>query len=140
MSNQSRLYYSQVVMCVYMVVYICSPMKPAKVAAPVSKSAIKTTTAAVVRPVANAASGATTRSVVAAPSHNPTKPAVVPATLLARRNPPKDQLKHMRVVQRNLVYVIGLAPSVARESLLEKPDYFGQYGRIVKLVVNKQVC
>lgn len=56
-----------------------------------------------------------------------------------RRPPSKEALKHMRVVQRNLVYVIGLAPSVARDSLLERREYFGQYGRIVKLVVNKQV-
>ncbi len=45
-------------------------------------------------------------------------------------------LVHLRVIQRNLVYVTGLHVSVASEATLRKPEYFGQYGRILKLVVN----
>ncbi len=41
-------------------------------------------------------------------------------------------------LQLNLVYVIGVAPSIAKETLLERQEYFGQYGRVVKLVVNRQ--
>lgn len=41
----------------------------------------------------------------------------------------------------NLVYVIGLVPSIKDEtSLLQTlrgPDYFGQYGEIEKIVVSK---
>lgn len=51
----------------------------------------------------------------------------------------KEQLRHVRVVQLNLVYVIGIPPSIAKESALRKPTYFGQYGRIQKVVVNKGV-
>jgi CCR4-NOT transcription complex subunit 4 len=40
-------------------------------------------------------------------------------------------------VQRNLVYVIGLPLSAANEDLLRKAEYFGQYGKIVKVVVHR---
>mmetsp|Transcript_16571 Transcript_16571/g.7884 ORF Transcript_16571/g.7884 Transcript_16571/m.7884 type:complete len:99 (-) Transcript_16571:505-801(-) len=35
------------------------------------------------------------------------------------------------------MYVIGLSPKLADENLLKRNEYFGQYGRIRKLVVNK---
>jgi hypothetical protein len=58
---------------------------------------------------------------------------------------PKNSLKKMsyselakvRVIQKNLVYVIGLAPQIAHENILTKSEYFGQYGKITKIVVNK---
>ena len=40
-------------------------------------------------------------------------------------------------MQRNLVYVIGLPLSFADENLLKGKDCFGQYGKIIKVVVNK---
>lgn len=43
--------------------------------------------------------------------------------------------------QQNLVYVIGLVPSIKDENVLLQtlrgPDYFGQYGEIEKIVVSK---
>ncbi len=45
----------------------------------------------------------------------------------------RSTLRNVRVVQRNLVYVIGLPPAIALEETLRKPEYFGQYGRIVKV-------
>jgi len=53
--------------------------------------------------------------------------------------PPKDrnQLANMRVIRRNLVYAVGLPPSVATEEQLRKPEYFGQYGKILKIVINR---
>eukprot|EP00727_Mastigamoeba_balamuthi_P002015 m51a1_g11810 putative ccr4-not transcription complex (1703) ;mRNA; f:357512-363584 len=58
-----------------------------------------------------------------------------------------DSRKHLadvRVVQRNLIYVTNISLGFLREeggdnavALLRKSEYFGQYGRIVKLVVNK---
>ncbi len=48
----------------------------------------------------------------------------------------RKDLVHLRVIQRNLVYVTGLHVSVGSEATLRKPEYFGQYGRILKLVVN----
>jgi CCR4-NOT transcription complex subunit 4 len=54
----------------------------------------------------------------------------------SRRN-----LAGVRVKQQNLVYVIGLVPSMKDESTLLQtlrgPEYFGQYGDIDKIVVSK---
>jgi CCR4-NOT transcription complex subunit 4 len=52
---------------------------------------------------------------------------------------PKDrtQLANMRVIRRNLVYAVGLPPSIANEDVLRRPDYFGQYGKIAKIVLNR---
>ena len=49
----------------------------------------------------------------------------------------RNELTGHRVIQRNLVYVIGLAPKIAREELLRSHEYFGQYGEIIKAVVNR---
>lgn len=53
--------------------------------------------------------------------------------------PPKDRstLATMRVIRRNLVYAVGLPPSIATEEILRKPEYFGQYGKISKIVINR---
>ncbi|CAK64705.1 unnamed protein product (macronuclear) [Paramecium tetraurelia] len=47
----------------------------------------------------------------------------------------KSLLGEIRIICRNLIYVIGLAPTLAKEELLRKPEYFGQYGQIQKLIV-----
>ena len=59
-------------------------------------------------------------------------PDPVPLTPQQRR-----ELTDTRVIQRNLVYVIGLAPKIAKEDTLRSHEYFGQYGQIVKVVVNR---
>ena len=41
-----------------------------------------------------------------------------------------------RVVQKNLVFVIGLSPRLADPEVLKKYEYFGKYGRIYKVVIN----
>lgn len=46
-------------------------------------------------------------------------------------------LTRARIILENLVYVIGLSADLANESKLLGPKFFGQYGRIEKLVVNK---
>jgi CCR4-NOT transcription complex subunit 4 len=52
---------------------------------------------------------------------------------------PKDRslLANTRVIRRNLVYAVGLSPAIAREDILQKPEYFGQYGKIAKIVLNR---
>ena len=52
---------------------------------------------------------------------------------------PKDrtQLANMRVIRRNLVYAVGLPVLIASEEVLRKPEYFGQYGKIAKIVLNR---
>lgn len=49
----------------------------------------------------------------------------------------RKHLHNYRVVQRNLVYVIGLPNAWSSEDLLRKAEYFGQYGRINKVVVHR---
>lgn len=41
-----------------------------------------------------------------------------------------------RVIQRDLVYVIGIPVDIATEEILSRYEYFGQYGKIKKIVVN----
>lgn len=52
----------------------------------------------------------------------------------------RKNLAGLRVVQKNLVYVVGLNPKIREEDLLQTlrgDQYFGQYGKIVKIVVSK---
>ena len=46
-------------------------------------------------------------------------------------------MHNYRVVQRNLVYVIGLPAVLSSEELLRKAEYFGQYGKIGKIVIHR---
>ncbi|KAL8677806.1 MAG: hypothetical protein Q9186_005786 [Xanthomendoza sp. 1 TL-2023] len=60
-----------------------------------------------------------------------------------RRQVESNNRKHLsgiRVVQKNLVYVVGLNPKSREEDLLQTlrgDQYFGQYGKIIKIVVSK---
>lgn len=41
---------------------------------------------------------------------------------------PKEKIKKLgtlRVIQKTLVYVIGIAPEIASEDILKRPEYFG---------------
>ncbi|CAG8973220.1 hypothetical protein HYALB_00006389 [Hymenoscyphus albidus] len=52
----------------------------------------------------------------------------------------RKHLAGLRVVQKNLVYVVGLSPGVREAEMLRTlrgDDYFGQYGPIDKIVVSK---
>ncbi|KAF2849892.1 hypothetical protein T440DRAFT_398119 [Plenodomus tracheiphilus IPT5] len=52
----------------------------------------------------------------------------------------RKHLAGLRVVQKNLVYVTGLTPTIREDRLLDTlrgDDYFGQYGKIIKIVVSK---
>jgi CCR4-NOT transcription complex subunit 4 len=47
----------------------------------------------------------------------------------------------VRVVQKNLVYITGLAPTVREDELmrtLRKPEFFGQYGNIQKISISNR--
>ncbi|CAL9734085.1 general negative regulator of transcription subunit 4 [Monosporozyma servazzii] len=53
----------------------------------------------------------------------------------------RKHLAGMRVIQKNLVYVVGVNPPVPFEDVgntLRSDKYFGQYGKINKIVVNKK--
>lgn len=49
----------------------------------------------------------------------------------------RKNLSNVRVIQRNLVYVVGVPGTLADEETLEGKDYFGQYGKILKISVSK---
>ncbi|KAJ2694829.1 transcriptional repressor general negative regulator of transcription subunit 4 [Coemansia sp. IMI 209128] len=50
----------------------------------------------------------------------------------------RRHLANVRVVQKNLVYVIGLPNNLVSEDTLRSHDYFGQFGRINKIVINRR--
>jgi len=50
-------------------------------------------------------------------------------------------LSGLRVVQKNLVYVVGLSPGIPEQEILQTlrgDKYFGQYGKIIKIVVSNK--
>ena len=58
---------------------------------------------------------------------------------LQRKRCGSDNRKHLanlRVVQKNLVFAVGLSPRLADPDILRKQDYFGKFGKIVKVVMN----
>ncbi|KAH7107322.1 hypothetical protein BKA62DRAFT_129145 [Auriculariales sp. MPI-PUGE-AT-0066] len=53
----------------------------------------------------------------------------------------RKQYLNVRIVQRNHVYVVGLGPRLAKEEFipsLRSNDYFGQYGKISKILLVKR--
>ena len=52
--------------------------------------------------------------------------------------PPSGDLSQTRIITKNLVYVIGLSQNIACRDTLMKYEYFGQYGSIRKIVINKK--
>ncbi|KAG5981980.1 hypothetical protein E4U55_002442 [Claviceps digitariae] len=61
-----------------------------------------------------------------------------------KRETEKENRKNLvgvRVVQKNLVYITGLAPTVREDELLKtlrKPEFFGQYGTIQKISISNR--
>ncbi|XP_074285520.1 uncharacterized protein LOC141611021 [Silene latifolia] len=49
----------------------------------------------------------------------------------------RKQLTSVRVIQRNLVYIVGLPLDLADEDLLQSKDYFGQYGKVLKVSISR---
>ncbi|KAF7294679.1 PAN2-PAN3 deadenylation complex catalytic subunit PAN2 [Mycena indigotica] len=53
----------------------------------------------------------------------------------------RRHLANVRVVQRSIVYVVGIGPRFAKEELiptLRSNEYFGQYGKITKILLVKR--
>ncbi|KAK4358777.1 hypothetical protein RND71_021006 [Anisodus tanguticus] len=49
----------------------------------------------------------------------------------------RKQLSSVRVIQRNLVYIVGLPLSLADEDLLQRNEYFAQYGMVLKVSMSR---
>eukprot|EP00800_Vazella_pourtalesii_P006084 TRINITY_DN1746_c0_g1_i1.p1 TRINITY_DN1746_c0_g1~~TRINITY_DN1746_c0_g1_i1.p1 ORF type:complete len:343 (+),score=63.60 TRINITY_DN1746_c0_g1_i1:61-1089(+) len=48
----------------------------------------------------------------------------------------RKNLSEVRVVQKNLVFVVGLSKRLADAEVLKRPEYFGKFGKIQKIVIN----
>ena len=49
-----------------------------------------------------------------------------------------EELKKMRIIQRNLVYVSKLPYEILCEKTLKSNQFFGQYGKILNLIICEQ--
>ncbi|XP_077239563.1 uncharacterized protein LOC143880435 isoform X2 [Tasmannia lanceolata] len=49
----------------------------------------------------------------------------------------RKHLSDFRVIQRNLVYIIGIPISLADEEALARKEYFGQYGKVLKVSLSR---
>lgn len=49
-------------------------------------------------------------------------------------------LQNVRVVQRNLVYIVGLPMECCFEDVLMSQEYIGQFGKIVKVRICLKLC
>ncbi|KAK7279392.1 hypothetical protein RJT34_24443 [Clitoria ternatea] len=49
----------------------------------------------------------------------------------------RKHLTDVRVIQRNLVYIIGLPLNLADEELLQRKDFFGRYGKVLKVSISR---
>ncbi|OQS55386.1 CNOT4 [Ecytonucleospora hepatopenaei] len=47
----------------------------------------------------------------------------------------ESELLSIRVIKKNLVYIVGLSPKMTEE-MLRRHNFFGQYGKINKVIVN----
>lgn len=49
----------------------------------------------------------------------------------------RKHLTNIRVVQKNLVFVVGLSPRLCDAEILRRHEYFGKFGKIHKVVINQ---
>lgn len=49
----------------------------------------------------------------------------------------RKHLSNVRVIQRNLVYIVGIPASLADEEILERREYFGRYGKVLKVSISR---
>ena len=62
----------------------------------------------------------------------------IPINLFSPVKEVYSSLQNCRIIQKNLVYIIGLSLNLIKnEKKLKSFEYFGQYGTVTKLVINK---
>ena len=49
-----------------------------------------------------------------------------------------NEMSQSRIITKNLVYVIGISENLSKKDTLIKYEYFGQYGKIKKIIINKK--
>ena len=52
-------------------------------------------------------------------------------------SPGTTDFSNIRIMQKNIVYVIGLSGTLANKDVLSSYKFFGQYGKILKIVINQ---
>ncbi|KAF5208352.1 Ccr4-not transcription complex subunit [Thalictrum thalictroides] len=55
-----------------------------------------------------------------------------PQKMKSRTTDGRKHLSNVRVVQRHLVYTMGIPATLADEDVLQRKEYFGQYGKVLK--------
>ena len=50
-----------------------------------------------------------------------------------------ESLKNIRIIKTSLIHVHGFPESFAKSGMLKSPEYFGQYGNIVKAVISSKM-
>ncbi|CAN8247299.1 unnamed protein product [Cochlearia groenlandica] len=60
-----------------------------------------------------------------------------PQKVKPKHSEAKKDLHGVRVIQRNLVYVMSLPLDLADEDLFQRREYFGQYGKVVKVALSR---
>ena len=68
----------------------------------------------------------------------PSKPKPAPTQLTNDMN--RERLAQVRVMQKNLVFVVGLSTKIAEEAVLRRSEYFGKFGKILKVAVNQSTA
>ncbi|ORY31198.1 hypothetical protein BCR33DRAFT_660961 [Rhizoclosmatium globosum] len=53
-------------------------------------------------------------------------------------NAARRHLANARVVQKNLVYVVGMPAKFATEDYLKGSEFFGQFGKVARVVINRK--
>lgn len=45
---------------------------------------------------------------------------------------------NLRIIQRNVIYILGIKPEIAKKEILTSQKFFGQYGEISKVFISKK--
>lgn len=45
---------------------------------------------------------------------------------------------NLRIIQRNVIYILGIKPKIAKKDILLSKKFFGQYGKISKIFLSKK--
>ena len=48
-------------------------------------------------------------------------------------------MSHLRIIQTNLIHIHGFPKNLAKTELLKSNEYFGQYGKIIRLLVTQKI-
>ena len=49
-----------------------------------------------------------------------------------------ETLKKMRTINTSLIHVQGFPKNFVKKNILKSPEYFGQYGNIMKLIISEK--